>query len=96
MLGMDHRRAKNPARGGLAIAVDAAHSVRMIHPIVQLFEEHAVLLDMQRSRAGLDEAIAHLAAWMDLARDHLTEDDWAVLGEIGGVLYREGVSRRRA
>jgi hypothetical protein len=32
---------------------------------------------------------------MDLARDHLTEDDWAVLGEIGGVLYREGVSRRR-
>lgn len=66
----------------------------MIHPIVQLFEERAVLLDVQRSRAGLDDAIANLAMWMELARDHLTEDDWAVLGEIGGVLYREGASRR--
>ncbi|MNY77240.1 hypothetical protein D3C86_2170770 [compost metagenome] len=55
-----------------------------------------VLLDMQGSKAGLDDAIANLAAWMELARNHLTEDDWAVLGEIGGVLYREGASRRRA
>ncbi|QOF76051.1 hypothetical protein [Variovorax sp. 38R] len=68
----------------------------MIHPIIALFEERAGLLDVQRSKAGLDEAVANLAAWMELARDHLTEDDWAVLGEIGGVLYREGASRRRA
>ncbi|MBT2333639.1 hypothetical protein J7E49_06940 [Variovorax paradoxus] len=53
------------------------------------------MLDMQRSRASLNDAIANLAAWMELAREHLTEDDWAVLGEIGGVLYREGASRRR-
>lgn len=66
----------------------------MIHPIIQIFEERAMLLDMQRSTAALDDAIANLAAWMELARDHLTEDDWAVLGEIGGMLYREGASRR--
>lgn len=67
----------------------------MIHPIIQLFEERAGLLDMQASKAGLDDAITKLAAWMSLAADHLTEDDLAVLGEIGGLLYREGVSRRR-
>lgn len=67
----------------------------MVHPIIELFEQRAALLEMQGSRTGLDEAIANLAAWIELARDHLTEDDWAVLGEIGGMLYREGVSRRR-
>lgn len=53
-----------------------------------------MLLDMQRSTAGLDDAIANLAAWIELASDHLTEEDLAVLGEVGGVLYREGASRR--
>jgi hypothetical protein len=67
----------------------------MVHPIVQLFEERAVRLDMQGSKAGLDDSIANLAAWMELAQGHLSEDDWAVLGEIGGLLYREGASRRR-
>lgn len=67
----------------------------MIHPIVRLFEERAVLLDVQRSTAGLDEAIANLAVWMELARDRLTKGDWAVLREIGGTLYCEGASRRR-
>lgn len=57
--------------------------------------ERAVLLDMQGSKAGLDDAIANLAAWMELAQDHLSEDDWAVLGESGGLLYREGASGRR-
>lgn len=51
---------------------------------------------MQGSGQGLDDAIADLAAWMGLAADHLTEDDWAVLGGIGGVLYREGLRRRQA
>lgn len=52
------------------------------------------MLEQQGSHQGLDDAIANLAAWMDLAANHLTEDDMAVLGEIGGVLYREGLLRR--
>ncbi|MNV63512.1 hypothetical protein D3C71_1561120 [compost metagenome] len=68
----------------------------MIHPIIELFEERSRLLDMQGSKASLDDAIAKLAAWMSLAADHLTEDDWAALGEIGAVLYREGMKRRGA
>lgn len=66
----------------------------MIHPTIKLFEQRAALLDAEASGKGLDDAIADLAAWMDLAADHLTEDDWAVLGGIGGVLYREGLRRR--
>ncbi|MCO8248499.1 hypothetical protein [Comamonas thiooxydans] len=66
------------------------------HPLIKLFEQRAELLDLQGSKAGLDDALAELAAWMDLARDHLTEDDRAVLGEIGGILYREGLRRRMA
>jgi hypothetical protein len=66
------------------------------HPTIHLFEHLAELLDLQGSEAGLDDAISRLAAWMDLARDHLTEDDLAVLNEIGGVLYREGLRRRGA
>jgi len=64
------------------------------HPTIHLFEQLAELLDLQGSEAGLDDAISRLVAWMDLARDHLTEDDLAVLGEIGAVLYREGLRRR--
>ena len=36
---------------------------------------------MQGSKANLNDAIANLAAWMELAQDHPTEDDWAVLGD---------------
>lgn len=68
------------------------HSAAMTHPTIALFENRAELLDLQGSKKGLDDAIADLAAWMGLAE--LTEDDWAVLGEIGGVLYREGLRRR--
>ncbi|MGJ7574691.1 hypothetical protein ACSFBX_29470 [Variovorax sp. RB2P76] len=66
----------------------------MIHPTIQIFQQRAELLNIQRSNEGLDDA-ANLAAWMNLARDRLTEDDWVALGEVGGLLYREGVSRRR-
>lgn len=66
------------------------------HPTIHLFEQLAELLDLQGREAGLDDAISRLAAWMDLAGDHLTEDDLAVLNEIGGVLYREGLRRRGA
>lgn len=64
------------------------------HPLIKLFEQRAELLDLQGSKAGLDDALAELAAWMDLAKSHLTEDDMAVLGEVGGILYREGLRRR--
>ena len=66
------------------------------HPLIKLFEQRAELLEIQGSKAGLDEALTQLAAWMDLAQKHLTEDDMAVLGEIGGLLYREGLRRRMA
>lgn len=66
----------------------------MIHPTIQIFQQRAELLNIQQSIEGLDDAIANLAAWMNMARDRLTEDDWVVLGEVGGLLYREGVRRR--
>lgn len=65
-----------------------------MHPIIELFAQRATLLELQSSSKDLDDAIANLAAWMDLAEDHLTEDDRTVLGEIGAVLYREGLRRR--
>ena len=68
----------------------------MPHPLIDLFEQRAALLDVQGSKQGLDEAIAELAAWMDLAHGRLSEDDLAVLGEIGGLLYREGQRRRQS
>ena len=67
----------------------------MPHPLIDLFAQRAALLDLQGSSQGLDDAIAELAAWMDLARGRLSEDDMAVLGEIGGLLYREGQRRRQ-
>ena len=66
----------------------------MIHPTIQIFQQRAELLNIQQSTEGLDDAIANLAAWMNMARDHLTEDDWVALAELGGLLYREGVNRR--
>lgn len=67
----------------------------MIHPTVQLFQQRAELLEIQGSSEGLDDAIANLAAWMNMARKHLTEDDWVALAEIGRLLYREGRRRRQ-
>lgn len=67
----------------------------MLHPTIQLFQQRAELLNIQGSTEGLDDAIANLAAWMSLARDRINEDDWVALGEIGGLLYREGLKRRR-
>lgn len=64
------------------------------HPTIEAFQIRAELLDVQSSSAGLDEAIAQLAAWMDLVSDRLTEDDVVVLTEIGATLYREGLRKR--
>jgi hypothetical protein len=43
----------------------------VIHPTIQIFQQRAELLDVQRSSGGLDDAIAKLPAWMDLARARL-------------------------
>lgn len=64
------------------------------HRNICLFELYSLVLDVQRSDWGLNDAIAELAAWMDLARDRLTDEDWMVLGHIGAVLYREAVRRK--
>ena len=64
------------------------------HPLIALFQQLADMLDMQGSKATADDAIGLLAAWIEANRDRLTEDDLAVLGEIGGVLYRDGMGRR--
>ena len=66
----------------------------MSHPTIKQFEQCAALLDRQSSMSDLDDAIAELAAWMDLARYKLTDDDMAVLRQVGGVLYREELRRR--
>lgn len=65
----------------------------MAHRNVELFELLALVQDLHGSKKTLDDAVAELASWMDLARDRLTDEDWIVLGEIGAVLYRE-VRRR--
>jgi hypothetical protein len=67
-----------------------------LHPTIEQFQARAELLDMMGSKATLDDALAQLAAWMDLVRPNLTEDDFAVLVEIGGMLYREGLRQRIA
>ncbi|WP_298434844.1 hypothetical protein [Ottowia sp.] len=62
------------------------------HPIIKLFEDRAELLDIAGSREAIDDAIAKLAGWM--SQVDLDDDDAAVLGHIGAVLYREGLRRR--
>ncbi|MDM0046553.1 hypothetical protein QTH91_18835 [Variovorax dokdonensis] len=66
----------------------------MTHHVIKLFEQHAKLLDVQRSHWDLDDSISELAAWIDLTRFKLTDDDMAVLVQIGGLLYREALRRR--
>jgi len=66
----------------------------MTHPLIVIFQQRAEMLDMQGSKATLDDAIGMLAAWIEAMGSRLTEDDLAVLGEIGGMLYRDGLNRR--
>lgn len=66
----------------------------MTHPTITQFEQAAELLDLAGDQASLDDAITRLAAWMSLARDHLSDDDLVVLTGIGGILYREGLRGR--
>jgi len=64
------------------------------HPTIESFQAGAELLDLQGNQASLDDAIAQLAAWMDLASTRLYEDDLVVLMGIGATLYREGLRNR--
>lgn len=61
-------------------------------PIIKLFEAQADVLDIVGSADAIEDAIAQLAGWM--AQADLSEDDGAVLGHIGAVLFREGLRRR--
>lgn len=56
-------------------------------PLIKRFEAGAELLEIQRDGASVEDAVIRLAAWMDLAADHLTEDDEVVLVGIGAMSY---------
>jgi len=68
----------------------------MTHPLIEQFQTQAELLDIWESPETLDDAMATLAAWIDLTGPRLNQDDVAVLIGIGGVMYREGLRRRMA
>ncbi|WP_399677193.1 hypothetical protein [Xenophilus sp.] len=64
-----------------------------LHLTIRRFQNRAEALDEQGSTRGLDDAIADLAAWMDVALVKLDDVDRAALIDIGGLLYREGLRR---
>lgn len=66
----------------------------MLHHNIESFAKMARTLDEQGSRWNLADAFSELAAWMDLARYKLTDEDVIVLTQIGGTIYRE-VSRAK-
>lgn len=66
------------------------------HQVIARFEQSAEMLEMQRSKENLDDAISLLAGWMDMSSSSLREDDLAVLVRVGGILYREGLRSRGA
>jgi hypothetical protein len=65
-----------------------------IHPVISLFESRAEVLDATGDGRELDDAIAQFAAWIELASDHLTENDLVVLSDIGAMMYRHGLLHR--
>jgi len=65
----------------------------MTHPTILYFQQRAATLSLKGDNRGLDEALVLLAAWMDASQDQLGERDWAALGEVGAILYREGLKR---
>jgi len=66
----------------------------MIHPLIALFQTKAAVIDITEGKDGLDEAITLLASWMSVAENKLSEDDLAVLSDVGAILYKEGLRRR--
>lgn len=65
-----------------------------LHPLIALFENRAEVLDATGQATHPDDAIVKLASWIELAKARLTEDDMAVLADIGAILYRDGLKRR--
>ncbi|MGE8357074.1 MAG: hypothetical protein ACN6N0_11860 [Microvirgula sp.] len=64
------------------------------HPVVELFEAQAKLMNFSANPAELDDAIKMLAAWIEVAMGRLTEGDLAALICVGGILYREGLHQQ--
>lgn len=60
-----------------------------VHKVIKLFQQSAELLNLQKSREDLDDAIGLLASWIQLNAHELTEDDFLGLISIGGILYRQ-------
>ncbi|AOJ05822.1 hypothetical protein WS70_25710 [Burkholderia mayonis] len=67
-----------------------------IHPVIAAFERQAKILDVIGDAQDADDAIALLAGWIDLALEHLTDDDVSVLVNVGGLLFRDGLQRKNA
>ena len=65
-----------------------------VHHVIQQFQNQAVMLDALQTPQGLEDAISELALWMDLKQAELSEDDWTMLVNVGGLLYREGLRQR--
>ncbi len=65
-----------------------------VHHVIQQFQNQAEMLDALRTPQGLDDAISELALWMDLKQTELSPDDWTMLVNVGGLLYREGLRWR--
>ena len=66
-----------------------------ISPEIELFQQHAALLNAEGDPFDLDPAIVKLAAWVSQEKRWLTKDDLSVLGEIGGMLFRKQLLRRQ-
>lgn len=64
------------------------------HHVIQAFQNQAAMLDALQSPHGLESAISDLALWMDLKEAELSEDDWSMLVNVGGLIYREGLRQR--
>ncbi|AVY95736.1 hypothetical protein GCM10027202_17990 [Microvirgula curvata] len=62
-------------------------------PVLSQFEVQAKMLDFAEDSSNLEDAIAMLAGWIEMAEPRLQQHDIAALICIGGTLYRE--SRRR-
>lgn len=65
-----------------------------LHPIIALFETYSLAICATGRRASLDDMVVKFAGWLEEAQDRLSEDDMAVLLEVGAIMYRDGLRRR--
>lgn len=59
------------------------------HPVIQLFRTHST----SPVTGALSMMLMKLAGWIGLAKN-LSEDDIAILANIGGIRFRDGLARR--